>query len=567
MNEEEKRKITSNDFIDLLIEYSGDQRLLAEYGNETINVIDDRFAVVYLPAERTSERLLTEVGYSVIPKLYGLLDTAHLEAVGINRLQATPTLNLRGQGVLLGFIDTGIEYTNPIFKHADNTTRIVSIWDQTIENLQAGEDLFYYGTEYTKDMINEALQNDNPLSVVPSTDTNGHGTMLAGLAGGSQIPESDFTGIASQAEFVVVKLKPAKQNLKDYLLVPNDTLCYQGNDFMFGIRYLVNVARRLGKPIAICVGLGTNQGAHDGNISTSIFLSDLANRAGIAILVAAGNEGNTGHHYFGVVDRVTGYDTVELRVGENEKNFTMEIWGQVPGTYSIDVTSPSGEHIPRIPARLGEHRDIRFLFEGTRLLIDYLIIESQTGDQLIFLRFNQPAPGIWRFRVYGGGDISSGFHIWLPMRGFITEETTFMNPNPDTVITTPGNGNNVITVTAYNHKDQSIYQNASRGYSRANQVKPDVAAPGVEVYVPLPGNQFGYQSGTSIAAALATGVSGLLLEWGIVNDRQGNMDGVNIRKFLYRGVNQKSNLVYPNNEWGYGSIDIYKTFESFRGEQ
>jgi hypothetical protein len=189
----------------------------------------------------------------------------------------------------------------------------------------------------------------------------------------------------------------------------DEAIGYQENDIMFGVRYLYNTARKLKRPMVICLGLGTNQGSHDGRTFLGLLLSDIGERNGLVVIVAAGNEGNTGHHYYGVVNKEKGYDTVDLNISDGEKGFNMEIWGQVPGTYSIDLISPTGEYIPRIPARLNESREIRFLFENTVVLVDYLIVEVQSGDQLILVRFRNPAPGIWRFRVYGGGDISSGF--------------------------------------------------------------------------------------------------------------------------------------------------------------
>jgi len=334
---------------------------------------------------------------------------------------------------------------------------------------------------------------------------------------------------------------------------------------MFGITYLINIANRLGKPIAICIGLGTNQGSHDGRTPLADLIYTNSNRIGIASVVAAGNEGDTGHHYYGEVDPKLGYDLVEIKVGEGESGFLMELWGSLPGTYSIDITTPGGEYVPRILSKLHESRKINFTFEKTTILVDYFIVENQTGDQLILIRFQNPSPGIWKLKVYAG-KISSGFHIWLPMRGFINENTAFANPNPYTTITCPGYSLTAITATAYNHKVQSIYLNAGRGFSRINLVKPDLAAPGVNVYSPLLGNAFGEKSGTSISSALTTGVSAMLLEWGIVKKNYPTMNSQQVKKFLFRGVERNPNLIYPNREWGYGTLDIYRTFESLRGE-
>lgn len=566
MTEEERRKIISNDYADAILEHQVDISSLNYLRGGTINYIDDTFATIFFPAATVSQSIISEIGYAIIPKLFALVETSNLEDMNLSKVQTDTRLDLSGQGVLLGFIDTGIDYTNPVFRKADNTTRIISIWDQTVENMEAAEDIFYYGTEYTEEDINNALASENPLLVVPSVDEIGHGTTLAGLVGGSRAANEEFVGVAPLADFVVVKLKQAKQNLKDYLFVPENIPCFQENDIMAGATYLYRVARRLNRPIVICVGLGTNMGDHGGRSAICELMTTLAEKNGIIIVTAAGNEGNAGHHYFGMVDAAIGFDTVELKVGENENGFSMEIWGQVLGSYSIDLLSPTGEYIPRIPARLRESRVINFLFEQTTVYVDYLIVEAQTGDQLIFLRFKNPAPGIWRIRVYGGGDITTGFHIWLPITGFIVPDTVFVKPNPDTTITTPGNATLPITITAYNHRTGGLNISASRGYTRENVVKPDLTAPGVEVFGPGLNNTFSTFTGSSISTAEACGVCALLLEWGIVRGNFVFMDTQEVKKFLIRGVRRTTAGVYPNREWGYGIVDLYRTFVSLSGE-
>ncbi|SFR54224.1 S8 family peptidase [Anaeromicropila populeti] len=565
MKQEDRKRIYSQEYADLIIEYNVSGEELLTFEKDPRNFIDEKYAVIYFPNSKISEPLVNQSGYYVIPKLFGLVETSSLEEIGVTKIQNIPYLSLRGQDVLLGFIDTGIEYTNPLFQYSDNTTRIVSIWDQSIPNLQATDRTFYYGTEYTREQINEALQSDDPLSIVPSTDEIGHGTALAGLAGGSRLENENFAGVAPAAEYVIVKLKPAKETLRNFFLIPEDAICYQENDIMFGLQYLFNMARRLKKPIAICIGLGTNQGSHGGTGVLSDMINTLSDQVGIAITIAGGNEGNSGHHFYGEVDKSKGYTTVELKVGENEQGFSMELWGGVPGTYSIDMLSPTGQYVPRIPATFNEHRVISFLFENTTVIVDYLLLETQSGDQLILLRFKNSAPGIWRFNVYSG-PISSGFHIWLPMRGFISDQTFFVNPNPDTTITNPGNAMFAITVVPYDHTNKSIYIYSSRGYSRTGVVKPELAAPGVNVYTPALNNQFQPQSGSSIAAAFTAGVTAMLLEWGIVKGNDRGMDTVQTKKYLIRGVKRMPNVVYPNKEWGYGMLDVYGIFISLRGE-
>lgn len=565
MNKEDQFKIMSNDYADLIVDVAAIENLGRLFNTNAVNYINDKYAVMYFNVSSIPSIILGTAGYSTIPKPFGLTDTASLSEMGVTRVQNTPYLNLLGEGVLLGFVDTGIDYTSPLFKNADNTTRIVSIWDQSIENLNATEETFFYGVEYSREQINEALKSTNPLSIVPTTDEIGHGTMLAGLTGGTPNQDQDFSGVVPRSEFVIVKLKEPKASLRPFLGIPEDAVCYQENDIMFGIQYLYEAARKLNRPIAICIGLGSSSGAHDGTGPLEDMTSIYSKFTGVSIVVSAGNEGGTGHHYYGEIDPMVGYHTVELQVGEQDKSFSMELWGTVPGSYSIDMTSPSGEYIPRIPARLGEHREIQFIFENALVRVDVVVVESGSGEELIFFRFLQAVPGIWKFNVYGKGT-TSGFHIWLPMRNFISEETRFISPNAYTTILNPGNAPDVMTITAYRVTDKILYPSVSRGYTRNNIVKPDFAAPGMDVYAPRPNNNFGPQSGTSLAAAQATGVAAMMLEWGIVKQNDIIMSGVSIKKYLIRGARRLTSDRYPNREWGYGAIDIYGTFVSLSGE-
>ena len=565
MTQEEKDKIISNDYVDLLIDYNGIAPLLNKFQNATIRIINEKFAVVHIPFVQVATRVVELFGYSVIPLCFGLESQSSLDASGIPRLRSIPNFDLRGQGVLVGIVDTGIDYTNPIFQYKDNTTRIISIWDQTIDSEDRYPNETFYGTEYSGEQINQALRSDNPLSIVPSMDEIGHGTMLAGVAAGSEVEESGFYGVAPETELVIVKLKQAKEILKGFFMIPENAICYQENDIIQGVQYLSAVARRLRRPIAICIGLGSSQGSHDGRGSLATYLSVVGNIPGNAIITSAGNEGNARSHYYGVVDPDIGYNTVELNVGENESGFSMQIWGNSPGTYSIDILSPEGEYIPRIAETLVVNQQISFVFENTIIYINYQMVESITGDQLILLRFKNPTAGIWRIKVYGRGDLTLAFHIWLPIQSFISGNTYFTQPNPDTTVLSPGNSAIPITATAYNDENNSLYLNASRGYTRTtNIIKPELTAPGVNILSPTLNHEFASVTGTSTAAAHTTGVAAMILEWGILRGNYTGIDTVEIKKFLIRGAKRNVNIIYPNREWGYGILDIYNVFDQLR---
>ncbi|MFU0827414.1 MAG: Peptidase [Lachnoclostridium sp.] len=556
----------SEDYAELIAELGERLDQLTAIQNTCYAPINATHAVVYAPISNLPDNLIQIYGYNVLPSCFGLMDTRSLEASGVLRIRNIPTFNYRGEGVLIGIIDTGIDYTHDAFKNADGTTRIHSIWDQTIQTGQVPEG-FFYGSEYTEDQINLALESADPLSIVPSRDEIGHGTFLAGIAAGTESPENNFSGVVPSAGIVVVKLRQAKKFIRNFFSIPEDVVCFQETDILFGINYLLNISNQLMRPLSICIGFGTSQGGHNQRGTLSSYLSAIADIRGVGVTIAAGNEGNTGHHYEAIIARGVEYETVELRVGPDEPGFSMELWGNAPASFSIDILSPTGEFIPRIPARIGETRIIRFIFEQTVIYVDYQLLEAQTGDQLILLRFNKPTEGIWRFRVYSNVDLDSRFNIWLPISNFISDQTYFTEPTPETTLTSPGNTIIPIVVTAYDYNNESLYLNASRGFTRGNNISPAFAAPGVNLIGPGPNNTYTTMSGTSVAAAHTAGIVAMLLEWGIVEGNFTQLDSVEMKNLLIRGARRFPNVNYPNREWGYGMLDIYNSFNSLRGDQ
>ncbi len=560
-----RKRIISEDYADFMLRPGQS----FEDMKKSMDMCYDNFSAesinVYTPISQVPKNFIHLHGYGAYPNCYGLLDTDSLEISGITKLRGIPNFNYKGNGILIGIIDTGIEYTHKAFIREDGSTKVNTIWDQTIESDKFPEG-FYYGTEYTQAQINAALQSDDPLAIVPSTDENGHGTYLAGIAVGTPDINSQFSGVVPGAEIAVVKLKPAKKYLKNFWRIPEDVTCYQKNDLMNGIKYLYETAKRIDKPLSLFISLGTSQGGHDERGSLSNYLSYLAVQKGICITIAAGNEGNSGHHYMGSIQKGAKYDTVELKVAPNVSGFTMELWGTSLNLYSIDILSPTGEYIPRIPARLSESREIRFIFERTIINIDYQIVESQSGDQLILMRFLNPTEGIWRFRVYANESLASNYHIWLPMKQFLSSDTQFVLPNPYYTLTSPGNTLIPIVVTAYNHMNKSLFNLASRGFTRNDYISPSLAAPGVDMMGPALNNGYTLLSGSSVAAAHVAGIGAILLEWGILKKNFPQIGTVEIRNLLIRGAIRDPNLTYPNREWGYGMIDLYNTFNTLRAE-
>jgi len=554
--------IIGDEVFDLIIEYRTYPQLITLFDNANLHVMNELYAILYVPINQFNENL-SAVRYSEIPLLYGLTDETSLRASRVLDVRNTAALNLRGEGVIIAIIDTGIDYTNPIFQRPDGTSKILYIWDQTINTGPSPPDA-NFGTIFTREQINQALASNDPLSVVPSMDENGHGTMLAGIAAGNDVEEEGFYGVAPDADLLIVKLRQAKQPARNFFLIPDNVVCFQENHIMWAVQYCNDVARQLNKPLVICLGIGSSQGPHMGRTPLSVMINLIADLPDRAIIVSAGNEGNLGRHYYGVIDPSIGSNTVELNVDESDTGFSMQLWGDTPGIYSIDILSPSGEYIPRIPPALRVNRVISFIFEKTMLYVNYHTIESETGDQLILIRFENASPGIWRFNVYGHGDLAMGFHMWLPMGNFISRNTYFIQPNIYTTVLSPGMTSYAITVTSYNPANNNLYVNSSRGYTRDNFVKPEIAAPGVNYLAPTLNRTFQPFSGTSVSAAHTAGVAALMLEWGTVRGNNPGMDSNVLKNFLIRGARRRTNLVYPNRDWGYGILDIFSVFENMR---
>lgn len=537
-----------------------------------VNLVSQEYAIVHAPLSGVLPLSFTQHTYSAIPKLYGLQDTTALEATGILPVFSQPNLMSTGQGILIGMIDTGIDYTNPLFQNPDGTSRILRLWDQTIESENTPEAVAgfqpFYGTVYSQEDLNRALASEQPLELVPSTDTSGHGTFLAGVAAGRQIQSpTTFSGAAPDAALAVVRLKPAKQYLREFFAVPPDADAYQENDIMAAAAFLLGVAGQYQMPLVLCLGVGTSQGSHSGISPLAMQLQALSGTRGFACVTGAGNETGFRHHYFGNLSPDQEYEDVELRVADSTSGFSMELWADVSELYTVGFVSPSGEVIERIPMTVGQETTISFQLDATRILISYQITESSSGRFLAFLRFTGPAPGIWHIRVYPTLFVAGQFHIWLPMQGFLTEDTGFLRPDPDITITDPGNAPLLLTVSTYNHVTGSLYIHSSRGFTATGQIKPDFAAPGVEVQGPgiPPGtSRLSRQTGSSVATAITAGAVACLFSWGFTQGNDTTLTSISVKSILIRGAERKEAFRYPNSQWGYGTLNLYRAFLQMR---
>ena len=548
-----------NLYKELILPLRGSEQELKErFGADCVITVMEGMSIGYFAIE---ERLSVqpELDYSTLPKCYGLLQTA-AEQANSTQIQTNPNLRFYGQGVLIGFVDTGIRYDHPAFSYEDGSTRIAAIWDQTVQSGNAPEG-FGFGSEYRREQLEEALRSEAPLSLVPSTDEIGHGTAMAGAAAGRESADGTFQGVAPLADIAMVKLKEAKPYLREYYQIAEGIPCYAETDILLGVKYLYELSIARKQPLVLCMGVGTNAGSHRGLLPLAQYLDRIAGTLENCVVTAGGNEGNRGHHFSGRAEGER-YTEVELLVGEEQRGFCVELWGRGESIFTMEIAAPNGEIIPRLPSRIFYRYRYVLYYAGGAVSVEYRLLERRSGQMTILLRFEEPAAGVWRLRVYEAYGGSGAFDLWLPMEAFLSKETYFLRPDPAVTICEPGNAEFVLTTGTYDYTLNSLYLYSGRGYSADGRVKPELAAPGVEVIVPGVQNDYVQATGSSIGAAITAGSCALVLE----SSFEGNFAAVSTQeiKRLLTGGASRMDIIYPNNEWGYGMLDVNAAFNLFR---
>lgn len=542
-----REAIYSENVLDYIVSsYRGAEYIEEQYDPLCITEIDFSRSIIYKKEEKINSESILQFGYSAVPHVYGLMSEEILEATGVARIRRQPYLDLYGQDILVGIVDTGIDFSHKAFINADNTTRIHSIWDQTIREGE-GPKWFEYGREFTREEINAALADEEPLSLISTRDDHGHGTFMAGVAAGNEMPELEFSGVAPLSELVVVKCKQAKNSYREFYRIPGGVPCYQENDIMCGILYVLQVARELGKQAAVFLGMGTNLGNHNGESPLCSIMDYYNMFPGIGIVACVGNEGTARHHYYITKD----YEEIDINVEKSTEGFVCELWWRTPGSLRFDVVSPGGNTLGITRAASYTRGRKTFVLENTILEVIGGEVQEQSRDQVIMFRFENSKAGVWKIRVYTTQqDVK--YHMWLPIRDFLSADTYFSRPDPDVTICEPGNTRRVISISAYDSVNQAFYFEAGRGFTPNGIIKPDVTAPGVDVYGPLPKGNFGRMTGTSVAAAVATGITALFMQ----QYADYLISGSSVRELLIRGAERRGEE-YPSREWGYGTINAY----------
>lgn len=566
-----KYDTTSSENVFLLVEVTGESNL-----NDVLKIPDvsgvmiaSNLAVIITPANKINEisNIVLRIVNIEVSTILTLNSISPLEASGAPVFNNNPYLRLNGRGVLVGIIDTGIDYLNKEFQREDDTTRIVRIWDQTIQGDKDIYDL-KYGTEYTEDQINQAISlqtsGGDPYSIVPSKDDIGHGTRLAGIIGGRGI-NPDLKGAAPDCQFVIVKLSRAtKVELDAAVIDKTDVPSYTPWSALLALRYIIAVARELKRPVVVFEPLGSNMGSHIGNGIVEQSINNYSSQSGTVVVVPTGNQGNTDTHTEGIIESAGDIKDIEIRVGEKQKNLPIEIWVNKPNRVKLSIVSPSGEVIDNLEAKNTNNERIKFLYEGTEMIVNFTSPELSTGDSLIFIRAYNLKAGIWKFRLTGQYIVDGKYYAWIPQRELIDSETKFLNSVGYTTLTLSSTSSGAISVAYYNQDDNSVISESGRGYTRYGMIKPDIAAGGFNAIVTNPGGGTSVISGSSVAGAVVAGCCALILQWAVVDKNYPDIYAAQIKTYIISGAKGRPGDVYPNKEWGYGMFDMQGVFDRIR---
>ncbi|MDM0488947.1 S8 family peptidase [Clostridium perfringens] len=474
--------------------------------------------------------------YIELPKIL------YTSAYDSNRASCIPSVwnnyNLTGEGILVGFLDTGIDYTHNAFKDAEGNTRIEYIYD--LEN----------GVVYDRNKINEALKSEDPFSVVPETDLSGHGTHVAGIACAGGNINFDNYGVAYKSSIAMVKIT-GENSLRAAL----------STQLMRGLKFLMDKSNEINKPLVVNISLSTNDGSHNGSSLLEKYIQTFTQLQKAVIVVAAGNEGNSAHHVGGKMKKE---EDLDLNIGDGEKGIILDFYKPVLVNVSVEVISPTG--ISTGPIELSESYKERFV--GREKIVVYSTgpkpfdIQGQTTISILPLGDTITSGG-WRIIVRKLNNYEGYFDIWLPIAEGLNERTRFLQPDVYNTLGIPATVEGVISVGSYNFLNNNLSAFSGRGVVRPEWlIKPDLVAPGENILSTVEEQGFDTKSGTSMAAPQVAGICALLFEWGIIRNNDPFLYGERMKYYLIKGAKRTIfGEAYPNPDLGYGFVCLDRTME------
>lgn len=568
-------EISNDEYVEFAMQYLTDKEIkeLQNIHDTEVIKIDNSLAIASIPMKYLSEfkKFAKEIIIKFNPLIFTLSDISPADAIEIQAVN-TVNMNLNGNGVLIAVIDTGIDYLNEEFMYEDGTTRIISILDQSSDEARydsLGDRII--GIEYTEDQINEAIKADaaggNPYEIVPCRDENGHGTMMAGIVGARGI-NPEVKGIIPDCRFIIIKLKDLNKNpsLLKYCGIPDTTKnIYSEPDIMLAVDYADRMAKSLNMPLCICLGLGTNMGSHDGSDILSKMLERVTSRTKTMAVTGTGNQGDTQTHTEGIFSEDDLYKDIDIRIGPNQKDLNMTIIAEKPDLLEVEVISPSGEILKRVPLSMIMLENYKFVLEGTSLNLYYVVAHPDAGNENIILKFRNLSEGTWKCRIYPKRLVQRKYWAWILQRELLDPLTKMVDSVTDTTLTIPSTSRGVLAVSYYDQNMNSVVASSGLGYTRDGRIKPDVTSPGIGV--PSINIKGGVKpaSGSSVGTAVAAGTVGMILQWAVTENNFNNITLQSLITYVISGAKERTGSYYPNKEWGYGILNIKNIIESFRG--
>lgn len=517
---------------ELIVRYTGSlDGLRIRYPQIRIRELLNQYAVLIVPetlVDAVSQETVIE--YVEKPKQLYFELQAGKAASCINAVQQgmNNPFGLFGKGTIVAVIDTGIRAESMEFRNADGSTRILNIWDQTT------------GTEYDRNQIDEALQNETKDTAgIPGADVLGHGTQVAAIACGS-------SGVAAQADILVVKLGLATKNG-----FPRTT------QLMEALDYVVRKAIDYGKPLAVNISFGNNYGDHTGSSLLENFINDIADSWKCSICIGSGNEGLGAVHTGGTLTEDT-EETVELAVSSYETGLSIQIWKDYWDDIAVEIIAPSGRNLGRIQEN---SRVSRIRYEDMELLTYFGEPSPFRIRQEIYIDMIPQTvyiqSGLWKLRLIPRSIRNGRYDMWLPAQGALNFGTGFTSPDSASTFTIPSAAAKAVTVGAYDAGTGSAAPFSGRGYiveiGGSLMVKPELAAPGVNVLVPSVSGM-ARVSGTSYATPFVTGSAALLMEWGIVRGNDAFLYGEKLKAYLIKGAEPLAGAAVPDTQTGWGRL-------------
>ena len=517
---------------ELIVRYTGSlDGLRTRYPQIRIRELLNQYAVLIVPetlVDAVSQETVIE--YVEKPKQLYFELQAGKAASCINAVQQgmNNPFGLFGKGTIVAVIDTGIRAESMEFRNADGSTRILNIWDQTT------------GTEYDRSQIDEALQNETKDTAgIPGADVLGHGTQVAAIACGS-------SGVAAQADILVVKLGLAAKNG-----FPRTT------QLMEALDYVVRKAIDYGKPLAVNISFGNNYGDHTGSSLLENFINDIADSWKCSICMGSGNEGLGAVHTGGTLTEDM-EETVELAVSGYETGLSIQIWKDYWDDIAVEIIAPSGRNLGRIQEN---SRVSRIRYKDMELLTYFGEPSPFRIRQEIYIDMIPQTvyiqSGLWKLRLIPRSIRNGRYDMWLPAQGALNFGTGFTSPDSASTFTIPSAAAKAVTVGAYDAGTGSAAPFSGRGYiveiGGSLMVKPELAAPGVNVLVPSVSGM-ARVSGTSYATPFVTGSAALLMEWGIVRGNDAFLYGEKLKAYLIKGAEPLAGAAVPDTQTGWGRL-------------